>query len=462
MEKINSLFTDKRICILGYGREGKSTLRWLMHHFGTHVQSITVADKNPLITREKYPELKSCKLYTGDDYLLAADDNHTIIKSPGVNLVSSGANIPAHKITSQTDIFLKRFHRQCIGVTGTKGKSTTASMLYQILCASGKEALLTGNMGKPPLDSWDTITEGTTIVCELSSHQLEHISTGPASAIFLNLYQEHLDHYYSFEEYQHAKFRIASRQQDGDLIIANYDNSLIRALLKTIKGTRKLRYFSRGVPRSCGMGVDDTRIVWRDAMENNHLLAYTHQAGQIKGSHNVMNFMAAALAAMEAGCPLPVVQNALKTFKGLEHRLEYIGTFRGIPCYDDAIATVPEASMAAVEALENMGTLILGGQDRGVNYEPFGQFLSKQGVDNYVFMGEAGRKMLTAMEKSTKSIKQKVLVAQNMDQAVQFALENTPLGKCCVLSPAAPSYDSFKDYAHKGQVFKELLEAKNK
>ncbi len=457
MEKISSLLSGKRVCILGFGREGRSTLKWLFRHYRQQVHTVTVADKNPAITRENNPELEGCHIITGENYLSTVNQCDIIIKSPGVNLVSSGVVIPAEKITSQTDLFLRQFHRQCLGVTGTKGKSTTASMIYDMLCRCGRKAILTGNMGKPPLDSWEQVTPQTVMVCELSSHQLEHITTAPAVAVLLNLFQEHLDHYSSFEDYQRAKFRIAALQQEGDVIITHYEDMIIKTMLESLQGVRKVRYFSWAPPRVAGMGVDGARILWRDA-EKEQVVTYTHRAAHLKGKHNVMNFMAAALAAMETGCPLSMLGKTLEAFKGLDHRLQYVGSFRGVNFYNDAIATVPEASMAAVEALKNTGTLILGGQDRGVDYQPFAQFLSNQPIENYVFMGEAGKRMLEALKSCSKRIIHNILFTEDLAQAVQFALENTPRGKSCVLSPAAPSYDAFRDYAHKGQVFKELLE----
>ncbi|MCF8218854.1 MAG: UDP-N-acetylmuramoyl-L-alanine--D-glutamate ligase [Bacteroidales bacterium] len=456
MNKIKDNLKDKHVCVLGYGREGQSTLRWIWKYYFNDIKSLTIADQNPTSLYGEELEKCNCDLKYGYDYLSGIDNYDIIIKSPGINLSKTEEYIPEEKITSQSDIFLQEFGDQCVGVTGTKGKSTTSTLIYSMLLAAGKKALLLGNIGEPPLDFWEKIEDETTIVFELSSHQLEHIEKGPGIALLLNLFQEHLDHYVDFRHYQLAKFNIALKQNDFATLITHYDDKRIQRLIDETEIHRELLYFSLQKHNHDGMYLQGDNIIY-SRKEKEVIFADYKKLEFLKGKHNLLNVMAAALAALQLGCETEVLQEAVYEFKGLQHRMEYVGTKQGISYYNDAIATIPEATIAAVEALGNVGTLILGGFDRGIDYSDLAEFLRYAELNNIVFMGPAGERVLELMQNSSNEISPKLFQADNLNIAVDYARKNTATGKICLLSPAASSYDKFRNFAEKGDAFRRLV-----
>ncbi len=456
MDDITKLIENKKVCILGYGKEGKSTFNWMRKNFPSLAASITLADQNPAVLHGETAEGCNCKLRYGFDYLTGLDDYDVIIKSPGINLSKSGEYIPAEKIISQTDIFLRRYSRQCIGITGTKGKSTCSSMLYEMLKNAGKKVRLLGNIGTPPLDAWDEIEEDELVVFEMSSHQLEYIHTGPHIAILLNLFQEHLDHYSDFRHYQLAKFNITLKQQQGDVFITHLQDKRILHLLDEANLNRSGRFFSLQPHKGDGMYRQDEKIIYR-VQDREDVFAGCDDLVYLRGEHNVLNTMAAGLAALEVGCDREALRQSMRSFKGLEHRMEFVGTAGNVAFYNDAIATIPEATIAAIEALGNIGTLILGGFDRGIDYSELAEFLLHADIENLVFMGEAGERIFSLMKKSTMDLHQDVLETEDLSAAVEYAMQKTPAGKICLLSPAAASYDRYRNFMEKGDHFRSLV-----
>jgi len=227
IEFVQKKIIDKRILILGFGKEGESTYNFLRLHYGS--PDITIADNNNDIVTKISDS--SIKFITGEKYLDNLNDFDIIFKSPGISLNHLPYKVKRKKITSQTDIFLEFFSSQIIGITGTKGKSTTSSLIYHIFKLNSDKVVLVGNIGVPPFDILNEISHDTKIVFELSSHQLEYITKGPHIAILLNFYQEHLDYYSSFEDYQLSKFNITQFQEEGDIFIYNSDDKLINNLI---------------------------------------------------------------------------------------------------------------------------------------------------------------------------------------------------------------------------------------
>ncbi|MFO8053619.1 MAG: UDP-N-acetylmuramoyl-L-alanine--D-glutamate ligase [Bacteroidales bacterium] len=456
MEDLQQLFNNKKICILGYGREGRSTLRWLQKHVPGNIKALTIADENPAALKGRELQDIPCKLRYGYDYLAGIKNYDLVIKSPGVNLSKANVHIPEAIITSQSDLFLRQFSEQCIGITGTKGKSTCSSLLYEMLLNSGFHVIFLGNIGSPPLDAWSDITPQTKVVFELSSHQLEHITKGPSTAILLNLFQEHLDHYTNFRHYQLAKFNITLKQTPGSILITHYNDGRISSLLKDHPLDRDIQYFSHEKHNFRGMYIEAGDFI-HNTKNGSSVFAGCGDLLALQGKHNQLNVMAAALAALNHNSDKETLKRTMAKFKGLNHRMEYVANVNGVIFYNDAVATVPEATMAAVEALKNTGTLILGGFDRGINYTELARFLCQAKIDNLIFMGDAGSRILSLMKCEAEVPGSKIFFAEDMEKALRFAVKHTRAGSICLLSPAAPSYDKFRNFEHKGNTFKEFI-----
>lgn len=448
------LLGNRKLLILGFGREGQSTFRYIRKHFPATI--IGIADRNPHLFEES-PEndiAQGFPIHLGANYLEAISNYQLIIKSPGVALPEGIRFDTGTIITSQTHLMLGAYHRQIIGITGTKGKSTTSSLIYHLLQTAGIPSILVGNIGLPPFDQSDQIGPETRIVFEMSSHQLEDSILAPHIAVLLNLFPEHLDRYPTLEDYYSAKMRILLGQLEKDIFIYNEDIPGINDRISQLSLKRKYFSFSSGYHMTNGCYLNGNQIIrCTDGIEEG-FIEITDKFG-LKGTHNRMNMMAAILAAQNAGADDEPIRRGLSSFQGLEHRLEYVGAYKGIQFYNDSIATIPEAAIAAVKSLPETDTLILGGYDRMLDYTDMINFLYHSRVRNFIFLGKAGLRIFEGFQSTGKSNKN-LLQTGSMEQAIALAFEVTEKGKICLLSPAAASYDSFKNFEERGRLFKKI------
>ena len=399
-------FKNKKIVILGYGREGKDTLLFLRKLFPK--KKIGLAD-------QKF----------GKDYLKKLKDYDVIIKSPGVPFkILPRSVLGGRKITTQTEIFFNNCPGQIIGITGTKGKSTTASLIYKTLKAGGLKAHLIGNIGKPVLNLLFSATPKDVYVYELSSFQLTNLKKSPHIAVLLNIYQEHLDYYRNFKEYINAKANITLRQNKNDYLIYNSKNKIVRGIAKKSK--------ARKIP--------------------------------IRGEYYDLDKNAARAVGKIFKIPEVIIEKTIKNFKSLPHRLELVGTFKGITFYNDSLATIPEATIAALDRLgDRVETIFLGGFDRGINYKSLAKRVIKSKIKNTILFPTTGKRIWKEIIKENKRQKTKnkklptSFFANNMQSAVKNAYENTGKGKIALLSCASTSFSIFKDYKDKGNQFKKFV-----
>jgi len=441
-----------KILILGFGREGKSTYNHLRKSDPTRV--LTIADKNPDIVFDD----PNVIFKLGDDYMQNLDEYDVIIKSPGVSLKDFPDLLTDERITSQTDLFLQEFGKQIIGITGTKGKSTTTALVYHILKKQSDNVILVGNIGIPPLDLYEKIDENTKIVAELSSHQLQCSTASPHISVLLNIYQDHLDHYNSYEEYQQCKWNLTRYQNEDDFFIFDADHELVSELWNFAELTRKTYTFSASTPQKQGCYLADNWIYF-----NGEKFYDCSESRYLKGDHNLLNIMAAINVCKICNIDDDIIRSGIADFKGLPHRLELVGTYNDITFYNDSISTIPEASIAALKSLENVQTLILGGFDRGIDYLPLVDFLLENPVKNLIFVGEAGKRISSIFV--TKILENPELQshsadffdAKNYDEVVDLAFKITAKNSVCLLSPAASSYDMFRNFEYRGNYYKEKI-----
>ena len=373
------------------------------------------------IDKERY------NLYFGDEYLKASSDYDVVIKTPGISV--KDIDIDFSKITSQTDLFLEAFHSQVIGITGTKGKSTTSTLIYHLIKESGNDAILAGNIGIPILDCVNDINERTIIVYELSAHQLQFINRSPHVGILLNVFEEHLDHFGTFEKYKDAKVNVLRYMSDDDVAVVN--NDLYRSV------SRQLSAVSVDFEN---YSFDDYNIKWEDI--------------PLLGEHNKMNVKAALCACKSYGLSIEDLIPHLYTFKSLEHRQEYVGIFKGVKFYNDSISTIPQATIAALKTIKNVNFLLLGGFDRGIDYEPLVAYLKENPLPYILITGRAGQTIKDKLQ--TAEYKGNILEYTDMESAFVMMKQYAKSGDVCLLSPAAASYDRYKNFEERGRVFKEF------
>lgn len=421
MLSINTIFKrlrGKRILILGFGREGKSSLAFIQKFLPHAI--VGIADKN----ESAFKDLKTdAKLYFGDNYFDTVNDYDIVLKTPGISLKDK--DIDLSKITSQTDLFLEEFHNQIIGITGTKGKSTTSTLIYHLLKESGKDAILAGNIGIPIFDIIEKINTNTIIVFELSAHQLQFIHRSPHIGILLNVFEEHLDHFGTFEAYRDAKLNIIRKMGDVDWAVTNdefcyeADQMMVRSL--------NYQYYDFGVN-------------WDEV--------------PLKGDHNRLNVKAALCAIYAFGIPVDEVLPHLYTFQPLEHRQELVGTFGGVTFYNDSISTIPQAAIAAIQTIKNVTFLLLGGFDREIDYTPLIDYLTKHPVKHILYTGKAGNRMFEMLQKA--GYQGDIKNFKDLNEAFEILKSLSKPGDVCLLSPAAASYDQYRNFEERGRLFKKL------
>ena len=457
---IKEFLEGKRIVLVGCGREGISTYRFIRSMLP--LQPLTIADQDVKLV-EKYPEFSSdacLEFNVGSSYLSGLDSFDLIIKAPGVSFKDLDEQPSREKISSQTDLFLRMYGKQVTGITGTKGKSTTSSLIKHIVTKHTDNVVLVGNIGLPPFEMLQQINEQTIIICELSSHQLQYITVAPHIGILLNLYEEHLDHYNSYLEYQLSKLNIGLNQLAGDHFIYNHDDVRIGGLLKEYVMPGLLHPFSVLEPVLNGAWSDFLKMhVTLSGSTSTESLIYDLTSPRyLPGQHNVLNIMAAVLACLLNEIPSELIVEGIGDFKGLEHRIEYVGHYHGIRYYNDSISTIPQATIAAVSTLKEVDTLILGGFDRGIDYSVLIDFLASSSVRNLIFIGKAGERICKMLSDAGVGISNKrFFMAADFDEVALLARENTRPGSICLLSPAAASYDMFKNFEERGKVFKEKV-----
>lgn len=422
-EKILENLRDKKILILGFGREGKSTLAFLEKELPD--AEIAIADLNPIEDVVKYTT------FTGPEYLDCCKNYDIIIKAPGVAIKNDLPDSEKAKITSQTDLFLQAYRNQTIGITGTKGKSTTSSLIYHVLQAAGKKSILVGNIGKPCFDSIDEIAPETIVVFELSSHQLEFVKASPHYAVLLNIYEEHFDHYATPEDYFAAKKNIFRLQTTGDLLV--YGDIFQHATQAELDAVPSFK-----------IDIEKTEVVPKSQIKTSLL-----------GEHNLKNIEAVAAISYALRIDGETFLTAVANFKGLPHRLEYVGTFRNIKFYNDSIATAQEATINAVKAIGDVDTLILGGMDRGLDYHPLVDFLRHSNVRNILLLPNTDQRIEQIFAEDR--FVQGLIHVKNMEEAVKMAYDVTNPSQSCLLSPAAASYGFYKNFEERGEDFCRLV-----
>lgn len=443
--KIIATLKGKKILILGFGKEGQSTYRFLRKIFPKDI--LLLSDSNPQVFKNL--DDPNILTFTGEDYLQAIHKADWVMKSPGISFKDIG-DYENVVISSQTDLFIYLFSNQIIGITGTKGKSTTVSLIYHLLSYYFDDVKLVGNIGIPSLEIVGDITPDTKVVYELSSHQLEFSRYSPEISIILNLFEEHLDHYKSYSHYREAKWQIALHQKVDGYFIANLDDEMIQSdLVKQSIKSKLITISLNGNPEA------DFYFSGGDIWHRKQKLGFQIQKFKLLGKHNIHNLMAALAVLSLERVPIKEALCKAYNFKGLSHRLEFIGNFHGVDFVNDSIATIPQATLNALLAVENVQTLILGGFDRGISYDILIEFLLKYKPLHLILLGKVGQRLMNELELRNYCGTMKWLNC--FDEAVFLAFKITEKSNSCLLSPAAASYDKFKNFEERGNRFKELV-----
>ena len=435
-------FQNKKVLILGFGKEGQSTYKLIRKYIKDQI--LYIADRKEQFEKN-YDFLiqdKNVVCISGENYLENLENYDVIMKSPGISFVGIDTTKYFNKIKSQLELLLEFFNMFTIGITGTKGKSTTSSLIYKVLKEQNVRSMLLGNIGVPVFDYIDSIPDDTTLILEMSSHQLEYMKLSPNIAILLNIYSEHLDHYESFEKYAEAKCNIFKYQKESDYFIYNSDNEMINKLAKNVLG------------RECKVslkGQGDIYLKEKNIYNKDKIIYDINKPRNLLGEYNLNNIMFVLAVSEILNLDINRTIKSISEFKTLEHRLEFVGEYDGILYYDNSIATIPKATIEAVRALKNVDTLIIGGMDRGLDYTDFINFLNESNISNIICMPKTGHDIAKKLKE------EKTHIVETLQEAVDIAKKCTTKGRICLLSPAAASYGFFKNFEEKGNLYKELV-----
>lgn len=443
---INKL-KDKKIAILGFGKEGKSTYNFIRRYLNK--KKLTIIDKVKQEINDEYVDIIS-----GENYLEGLYKYDLIIKSPGITLKDIDISNFKDRITSQLELVLEVYRKNIIGITGTKGKSTTTSLIYEIIKDQRDKVFILGNIGNPLLDRVEEYDENSILVIEMSSDQLEFVDKSPHIAIILNLFEDHLDHAGTIEHYHDSKMNIFKYQDENDYCIYSDDNYYLRQRMESsqYKGIKyNIRFDYENLKQN------SVRIKDKEVYLNNELL-YTDDERKLIGDHNLKNIMFALTVAKIMNLNLDKANKIIKEFKGLKYRMECIGTYDDITYYNDTIATVPSATISAITAIKNVDTLIFGGMDRKIDYTELIDYLKNSDISNLVCMPTTGTKIGKILELETNK---NIFYTDSLEEAYDIAKEKTKKGYSCLLSPAASSYEYFKNFEEKGKYFENIVKKNN-
>lgn len=449
---MNKEFEGKKIAILGFGIEGQSVADYLIDK----TDNIVVLDEK---NRSDF-NLKVLKGYEsrGIEFRWGKIEDlnsfDIVFRSPGINPASKYILDAKHSgvtITSATKLFFDLCPAEIIGVTGTKGKGTTSTLIYEMLKESGEDVYLGGNIGNPPLEFLNKLDKDSKVVLELSSFQLIDLEKSPHIAVMLMTTVEHLDYHKDVYEYIEAKRNIFKYQSADDYAIVNQDypasnESDIVTEAKVYKISRENKVFSEG----CFVIKNDLVLKINDTEKT--IIKIDEVA--LPGKHNLENAAAASMAAVISGVDIPTIKHVLKTFKGLPHRIEFVATVRGVSYYDDSFSTTPETAIAAIESFSEPKILILGGSSKNSDFTELGEAISNSdSIKAIIGIGEEWSR-INAEIKNQKSKIEIIEGCKNMEEVVKAASEIAEVGDVVLLSPACASFDMFKNYKDRGEQFK--------
>lgn len=446
--KFNKYIRGKSVAVVGLGISNIPLIEFLLKNKAM----VTAYDKCEEIRySDVYESLKKMgvKFKLGDGYLSDLSQD-IIFKTPGMRFdtpqllhaVNNGS-----KVTSETEVFFELCPAKIIGITGSDGKTTTSTLIYNMLKKQGYRVWLGGNIGTPLLNRVEEMSEDDFAVLELSSFQLHTMHKSPQTAVITNITPNHLDFHKDFEEYISAKENIMKYQNPSDKLIVNYDNEITREIGKKAKG--ECRYFS------CQAGEN---VFYKDnCIRLGSKTLLSDKLIKVKGNYNIQNFMAAIAAVYEYVEPANISE-AASEFKGVPHRTEFVKSINGIEFYNSSVDSSPNRTVNTLSVFDKRVILICGGKSKGLSFEKFGEYIADK-VKTVVLIGETAAEIEVSVKNVLKNKNSAITImhADTLTDAVKRAYMSAKTGDCIVLSPASTSFDMFKNFEQRGNLFKKAV-----
>jgi UDP-N-acetylmuramoylalanine--D-glutamate ligase len=439
----------KRVLVVGIARTGMAVSFFAAGHGAT----VTATDAKPeaeLSDAAAKLRAAGVKLELGGHTPTTFLEQDLIVVSPGVPAklppldLARSRGIP---VWSEAELAWRFLRGRLVAITGSNGKTTTTSLVAHILQTAGIPALIGGNIGAPLLSLVESSTDSTVTVAEISSFQLETMNQfRPEIAVLLNLTPDHLDRHASFEEYSQAKMRMFENQLEQDAAVLNADDPEVT---KRMPARAQVFWFSRQKRVAQGAFLSEGQVFYRS--DGTETALVRRDEIPLRGEHNVENVLAACVAACLAGAEPAAVATGVKSFKGVEHRLEFVAEIGGVSFYNDSKATNVDAALKAVEAFPGPLVVILGGKDKGSPYTPLRDALRER-ARLVILIGAAAEKIAADLGAGLA-----IELAGTLDRAVHLAMDRARPGDVVLLAPACASFDQFANYEHRGRVFKQLV-----
>lgn len=433
---------EKPLAILGFGGEGRAVLEFLRANKNFKNREIWILDR-----AERLDLPRGVRSRLGPDYLKNLSDFEIIFRSPGIPFTLPEINRARKagvKFSSATKLFFEYCKVPIIGVTGTKGKGTTSTLIYKVLRAAKKKVFLAGNIGLPAIEILPKLTKDSLVILELSSFQLQDMDRSPKVAVVLEMFPDHQENiktaqhgtHRSLKEYYAAKGNISRHQTEADTVF--------------FFANQKISRVTGSLGRAKKIAVDPEKFTEFDPAEL-----------KIRGGHNFRNACMATLVAESLGVPKKIIVRIVRNFKGLEHRSELTRKIGNVTFYNDSASTNPQTSSAAIRAFKGESfSVILGGSDKGLDYAPVAKAIKESKPRLVVLMGANAKKIYKSINKSGSPIK----FAKDLKSAVNLAYsvltkssKLKAVSSSVVFSPGAASFDMFKNYADRGSQFKKIV-----
>lgn len=452
LEQYLDSIASKKIAIIGIGISNTPLIKIMLDH-GIKVLACDKKNRQQLEGLAEELESMGASLSLGEGYLQDIDAD-IIFRTPGMhpaNPALAAARAKGAEITSEMEVFFQLCPCKIIGITGSDGKTTTTTLIYEMLKAAGKTVHVGGNIGTPLLPIVDKMREDDIAVVELSSFQLMTMDISPDIAVVTNLAPNHLDIHSSMEEYISAKENVYLHQGPQGKLVLNLDNDITQGFAPKAKG--EVVFFSSKSKPDCGYYLDNNIII-KAATEENVL---SSEDILIPGAHNVENYMA-AIAAVEGLVSKDDILKVARNFPGVEHRIELVRTLNGVKYYNDSMSSSPTRTTAGLNSFKQKVILIAGGYDKHIPYDPLGPVILRT-VKRLVLTGATAEKIRKAVENTPgyQDSGLEIIMEDDFEKAVRLAAASASEGDVVILSPASASFDKFKNYAHRGNTFKDII-----
>ncbi len=440
---------NKRVAVVGLGRSGFAAAKFLVEQKAV-VRATDGLEKKEVLENAGFLRSLGVSVETGGHTAPFIEKSDLVVTSPGVSKQSLPLRLAREKkipVISEVELAFRFCKGTIVGITGSNGKTTTSNLMHRILVEAGKKSVLCGNVGYSFLSALPEIDRSARVILELSSFQLEECPTfRPKVALLLNLKPNHLDRHETMENYIEAKSNIFKNQKPSDYLILNYDDPAVRRL--AVRARSRVIFFSKKVMKE-GVFLRNDRMEFVESGKTK--LSLRTESFRLCGSHNLENMMAAAAAATILKLPAKAIQKTFDTFETLEHRIEPLGSVRGVDFFNDSKSTTVDSTKAAIASMKRPVILIAGGRDKGAVFREIEPLLEER-VKLALLYGEA-REKIAASFKDFRRFR----VEADFARAVDVAFCAASAGDALLLSPMCASFDQFNSFEERGEVFKRIF-----